>query len=883
MNRIEALEPGLADETLADFVHPEDPGWIQAPEDMDAVALDAYDAFFETRSYPVAFVARKEAPVDRVARFTWNELAEMLSSPATGPKDGLGWMPVDIEPGPRKGERVRSVSLLCLDIEAETQGQGDDKRVIGPEPPAFAAVQSEIAARNWRAILHTSYSHTLEHPRYRIVLDITRPLQANEVRPLGEHVALLLGLRDSCDLKCLEPARLFYLPRLRSAEDITFQCAELEGAALDVDALLSNIAAIHSCEEQAASRRANAPVNADANDVIGAFNRRWSPAEIIERNGYRRIGNRWLFSGSSTGLPGVVLLPNAEPQRIFSHHAGDPLATGRACDAFDCFASLEHAGDARAAVKAAATELGLSRMQARPSRQHIDPETGEVLEEQTGTLERSSAGQATEPVDLWRHYEAPALPEGLLPERIERFARGHAEVMGIDPAGLAMAALCVCGATITDDIRLQVKRHDPTWTESARIWVGLIGGPSTKKTPIMAAAQRPLKRIDANLMRAYSEARAKYDAIPPKDRKAAQRPLQERRIISDTTIEAAQEVLRDSPRGVLTAQDELSGWFGQMDKYAPGKGSQADRAFWLQAYNGGSYSLNRIARGATYIPNCSISLLGGIQPEPIRAIANDTHDDGLIQRLIPVILRPGQVGRDIPTDATLADYERLIERLDLMRPVPSTGAIRHSESGHAAPLKLSDAARSVRETLEQEHLELAAALENVSPKLASHFGKHDGLFARLCVIWHCVDHADQLHPPAEISGDTARRVAEFMDKFLRPSAIAFYAGLLGMSAGHERLVDLASWVVGAGIHEVKARDVQSSSQSFRHVTAEEVRLLCEKLEGFGWGDWAEPAPKSNKPRFLINPLVHERFADRGRAELERRAMAREIIRSALCR
>lgn len=61
------------------------------------------------------------------------------------------------------------------------------------------------------------------------------------------------------------------------------------------------------------------------------------------------------------------------------------------------------------------------------------------------------------------------------------------------------------------------------------------------------------------------------------------------------------------------------------------------------------------------------------------------------------------------------------------------------------------------------------------------------------------------------------------------------------------------------MQEVKARDVQSSSQSFRHVTADEVRTLCEKLEAFGWGEWAEPAPKSNKPRFLVNPLVHERF------------------------
>src|SRR5690606_22517483 len=116
--------------------------------------------------------------------------------------------------------------------------------------------------------------------------------------------------------------------------------------------------------------------------------------------------------------------------------------------------------------------------------------------------------------------------------------------------------------------KLQVKRHDPTWRESARLWVALVGSPSMKKTPIMRAALRPLQKIDAALMHNYSEKLAQYEAIPPKERKTAQRPKQERRLIADATIEAAQEVLRDSPRGVLSVQDELSGWFGAMDKYS---------------------------------------------------------------------------------------------------------------------------------------------------------------------------------------------------------------------------------------------------------------------------------------------------------------------------
>lgn len=507
-----------------------------------------------------------------------------------------------------------------------------------------------------------------------------------------------------------------------------------------------------------------------------------------------------------------------------------------------------------------------------------DPETGEIIEDAPAPAQSAAPPCAgVEPVDLWQHYTAPELPHGLLPSVIETFARSHGETMGVDPAGLAMACLAVCGAAITDDIALQVKRHDPTWCENGRIWVGIVGAPSMKKSPILRAASAPLKRIDSSLMRAYIEKRREYDDLTAKERKGVQRPRQERRIIEDATVEAAQEVLRDSPRGVLSLQDEMSGWFGQMDKYAPGKGAQADRGFWLQAYNGGSYSLNRISRGASFIPNCSVSLLGGIQPEPFRAIAGDTHDDGLVQRLIPVMLRPGHVGRDAPSDGTPAEYARLIEALDLLRANEARGG------GYAQFQRLTfdDRARGIREELEREHLDLVSSLERVSPKMAAHFGKHDGLFARLCVIWHCVEHHKGGRVPETVSYETARRVRDFMVQFIRPSAVAFYAGLLGVSAGHEQLVDLASWIVSARVHEVKARDVLASGQSFRGISADEVRRLCEKLEAFGWGDWGEPVAKSNRPRFLVNPRVHELFAKRGEAETARRAKARALIQKTL--
>ena len=65
---------------------------------------------------------------------------------------------------------------------------------------------------------------------------------------------------------------------------------------------------------------------------------------------------------------------------------------------------------------------------------------------------------------------------------------------------------------------------------------------------------------------------------------------------------------------------------------------QSERAFYLEAFNGdGRFTYDRIGRGTVHIENCTISIIGGIQPSRIAPIVRGalagTSNDGLIQRL----------------------------------------------------------------------------------------------------------------------------------------------------------------------------------------------------------------------------------------------------------
>lgn len=107
---------------------------------------------------------------------------------------------------------------------------------------------------------------------------------------------------------------------------------------------------------QAAPLSANRNGDGADSGVIGAFNETYDIAAILERNDYERRGNRYLAPASTTGLPGVHIFENG---RCYSHHANDPLNDSHSHDAFDLFRILEHGGDIKAAVKAAAESLGI--------------------------------------------------------------------------------------------------------------------------------------------------------------------------------------------------------------------------------------------------------------------------------------------------------------------------------------------------------------------------------------------------------------------------------------------------------------------------------------------------------------------------------------------
>jgi uncharacterized protein DUF3987 len=245
----------------------------------------------------------------------------------------------------------------------------------------------------------------------------------------------------------------------------------------------------------------------------------------------------------------------------------------------------------------------------------------------------------------------------------------------------------------------------------------------------------------------------------------------------------------------------------------------------------------------------------------MRKLAADTIDDGLIQRLVPIMLQPGGIGRDEKLSSAVENYENLVEQLHQMQ---------------IGDVTLDDAAREIREDVERKQYDEWPAIELINKKLAAHFGKYDGIFGRLCLLWHCIENP-HTSVSSQVGAKCARRVADFLSRFLARHAIAFYANIYGLSDDHDRLTAVAGYILAHKVERLTNRVIQRGDRTMRGLKRHDIENICHQLDALGWVTEAPRKRVSDSLRWDVNPEVHRIFQKRAKQETERRQRWREIF------
>lgn len=232
------------------------------------------------------------------------------------------------------------------------------------------------------------------------------------------------------------------------------------------------------------------------------------------------------------------------------------------------------------------------------------------------------------PRDILRRASPPPYHFDDVPRPIGEFAWHFSQATGYDPSGVIVASVTAAASVIDDAFQLTV-RPESNWTVSARQWAFLCGGPSAGKSPCIRAATDHIKHMHGLLMQRWieeNEARQRHERTPV--------PAL---YTSDSTIAALSVALQANPRGLLMLTEEFASWIGGIDAADRGE-SAKNRGDWLQLRDGGPHQINRVERGAVFVPNWGVSVLAATTPDGLARQMKQMPEDGLIQRFVPCIL-----------------------------------------------------------------------------------------------------------------------------------------------------------------------------------------------------------------------------------------------------
>lgn len=190
------------------------------------------------------------------------------------------------------------------------------------------------------AVLHGTHKYSVNSPRYRLIMPLSREVSPEEYEAIARKIAGTIGLQYF-DNTTFQVNRVMFWPS--TPKDIEYYIKVQDGEWLDADAILATyddwknilewptVSNFQTKLTEALSRQEDPEIK---DGIIGAFCRAYSIQEAINTfipDIYVPVtDNRYSFThGSTSG--GLVIYEN---KFAYSHHSTDP-ASGRLCNAFD--------------------------------------------------------------------------------------------------------------------------------------------------------------------------------------------------------------------------------------------------------------------------------------------------------------------------------------------------------------------------------------------------------------------------------------------------------------------------------------------------------------------------------------------------------------------
>jgi hypothetical protein len=457
-----------------------------------------------------------------------------------------------------------------------------------------------------------------------------------------------------------------------------------------------------------------------------------------------------------------------------------------------------------------------------------------------------------------RRGELPEFPVDVFTPAWQQWLQRASHGAGVRPEHVAVPLLGVASSLIG---MARCVRATTSWAEPMTLWTCVVADSGDRKTPGLNVTMRALDLIEKNNSAAASAKRLthetriqrakeakkrwKEDCQAALDAESPREPppmpaeaidpgkfIEPRLYVTDPTIERLVALLQARPRGMMLIRDELLGFLLNMDRYSRG----SDRPFWLEAWNGGRYVVERVS-GSIAVEHLLIGVIGSSQPDRLaRAFAG--NEDGMYGRFLYAWPSTPDY-RPLSNDAVEVEPELLSALTALVRLPPedvdgafASQAIWLSEGAIAEFEGLRKWIDKTKRALDGHEQQWLAKGETMVLRLAGTLAFMAWAIALGAPAANGTDALTGWLEPQTIDEQFMTSAIQLWREFFWPHARAALRQI-GRSDHHKYARRVLRWVKEQGRHEVSREDIRREALG-QKLDAEKVQKLLDSLVKAGW-------------------------------------------------
>lgn len=381
------------------------------------------------------------------------------------------------------------------------------------------------------------------------------------------------------------------------------------------------------------------------------------------------------------------------------------------------------------------------------------------------------------------------IDDDCLPEVLVDWLRPAAKVIGCPFDFLVLSAIVEAGSLIGSRVRVKPLQNSD-WFVVPNLYAGLVGLPSTKKTPALDETRKPILELQNKAVIKYDGEKADYEIeakfyekqsnAATKDCKTLdqyklklatlekpKQPIVRRFETNDITAPKLIQFLAENPNGLMLFRDELTGWLKSLEADY----DKSARAFILELWKGAiAYELSRVDGREIRVTSGTFSIIGGIQPSKLQRYVAEAYSfdnsDGFLQRFLFAYPDTGR-RTEKPTEsdyramqkgfaAANESFAKLVEYDFNGRVIGANG-----DKFHIFKFAL-DAQTEIDEWRDDTEAE-AERLQTEDEAFSSFLYKIPKNCFAVALIFHCLENINQSFFPDEITRATALKAINYIE------------------------------------------------------------------------------------------------------------------------